>query len=409
MPPVKKRKTRVIESSNLVALLATLAVIAALAILRSVLEPLVIAFFLSFVAMPFLRFGRRIGLPGPVTVAAIVTGLLIILSWGFSLVYFSSVEFIELIPEYENQMRPYVARMFAFFNLPLEALPQTGEPIPWAHIFTNTPIAGYAGSGIGGFVGWAGELLVVLTFLVFILLDRANGSLDHRLRRAFSNGSPGKDIDPILDQIDHEVERYIQVKAGLSLLTAVLMILVLSIHGVPFAVFFGAMGFVLNFIPNVGSIIATIPPIAVAFIQNQGDFISVLPLTLLLLAVQAGIGNIVDPWLMGRSLSLSPTTVLFSLILWNWLWGIPGMVLAVPTAVVLRIILLRIPDLRFIALLMSDEGVDEDEEPRYVTAIDSQIRQLEEMKEDITEDRKESEATTDEAPGIDKVPVFTAE
>lgn len=350
------------RTNSLLVLIAGLATIAALAVLRDVLEPLMIAIFLSFVAMPAIRFGRKLRIPGPLSVIIVISILLFVCGWVISLIYQSTVDFLINIPAYEEQLRPHLYRLFERLDISTSILPPPGEGIPWKRLFTSSTIAGYAGyagTGLGGFLGWAGELLAVLTFLIFILLDRADGSLDRRIIHAFSQG-PAHDaeVTPVLEEINRDIERYIQVKTGISLLTGFLMSMVLSIFGVPFAILFGTVAFVFNFIPNIGSLLATIPPVVVGFV-HLGSFWKTLPLATILIIVQGAVGNFLDPWMMGRSLRLSPTTVLFMLILWNWLWGIPGMVLAVPIAVVTRIILLHIPDLRYIALLMGDEEPDE--------------------------------------------------
>lgn len=356
MAPVDDQR----RTNSLLGILAALGVIAALALLRAVLEPLMIAILLSFVAMPFIRAGRRVGIPGWILVVLVITVLLFGLGWGISLVYESVTDFLRDVPAYESQLRPYLERALRRLEISTDILGPAGEGIPWTTLFTRTPVAGYASSSLGGFLGWSGELLAVLTFLVFILLDRADGSLDRRIAHAFAQGPAAEsDVAPVLEEINTEIERYIQVKTFISLFTGLLVAMVVQIFGVPFAVLFGTVAFALNFIPNIGSILATVPPIVVGFV-HFGAVRPLLPMAIILGCVQIGVGNLLDPWMMGRSLRLSPTTVLFVLVLWNWLWGIPGMVLAVPMTVVLKIILLRIPDLRYLALLMSDEDIPED-------------------------------------------------
>jgi len=336
------------------ALLAALATVGALALLRDVLEPLLIAAFLSFVAMPALRFGRKVGIPSPITVLVVVSVLVVTVINVGALIYVNAWEFVNTLPAYEEQLRPALRPTLELVGVPQEVIELTeGERIPWSRIFTSPPVVGYAGTSLGGLFGWMMEFFLVLLFLIFIMLDRANGALDRRIIAAFEQEG-GEDVGAILGEINRDIERYILVKTGISLLTGVVVAAILTVWGIPFPVLFGAAAFVLNFIPNIGSVLATVPPLVVAYIQ-LGSMVKILPMATILLILQAGVGNFLDPWMMGRSLRLSPITVLFWLILWNWLWGIPGMILAVPMAVVTRIILSRVPGFRVIAWLMSDE------------------------------------------------------
>lgn len=342
------------RTNALLAVPAAAVTVATFALLRDVLEPLMIAAFLSFVAMPALRFGRRLGIPAPITVFVVIAVFLVTCVNVGTLIYVNAWEFVNSLPAYEEQLRPLLRPSLEMIGVPEPVLVLTdGERIPWGRIFTSPPVVGYAGTTFGGLFGWMMEFFLVLLFLIFILLDRANGALDRRIIAAFEQEG-GEDVGSILGEINRDIERYILVKTGISLLTGVLVAMVLTVFHVPFPVLFGAAAFVLNFIPNIGSFLASGPPLVVAYIQ-AGSAWEILPLAVILLVIQGGVGNFLDPWLMGRSLRLSPITVLFWLILWNWLWGIPGMILAVPMAVVTRIILARVPGFRVISWLMSDE------------------------------------------------------
>jgi len=127
--------------------------------------------------------------------------------------------------------------------------------------------------------------------------------------------------------------------------------IVLLIFGVPFAVLFGVLNFLLNYIPTIGSIIGTTLPVLIAALQ----FDSLWPafwLLIILMGLQMLMGNWLEPKLMGTSLGMSPLLVLFALFFWGWLWGIPGMILAVPIMAILQIIFKNIPSLNFLAALM---------------------------------------------------------
>jgi predicted PurR-regulated permease PerM len=114
----------------------------------------------------------------------------------------------------------------------------------------------------------------------------------------------------------------------------------------------GILTFLLNFIPSIGSVVATILPITIAFIQFE-SYLTIFLVAVLLIVVQFTMGNLIDPRVVGDSVNLSPLVVLFSLIFWGWLLGIVGMFLAVPLSVVLKIVFENISDLRFLSVLMS--------------------------------------------------------
>jgi predicted PurR-regulated permease PerM len=152
--------------------------------------------------------------------------------------------------------------------------------------------------------------------------------------------------------INRQIQKYLAVKTVTSLLTGALTVLVLVIFGVDFALLLGFLAFVLNYIPSIGSIVATLIAGLMAFFQF-GNSLTPVWVLLLLGIIQTVIGNFIDPKLMGRTLDLSPLLVIFSLIFWGWLWGVAGMFLAVPLLAVFKIIFENVPSLKFLAVLMS--------------------------------------------------------
>lgn len=127
--------------------------------------------------------------------------------------------------------------------------------------------------------------------------------------------------------------------------------IILYLFGIEFVLVWGVLTFVLNFIPNIGSIIATLLPLSLAVIQLDG-LASVVWLAICLMGIQFLIGNILDPKFVGDRLGISPVTILFALVAWSWMWGLVGMFLAVPLTVLIKIILENIEVLRPISVLM---------------------------------------------------------
>jgi predicted PurR-regulated permease PerM len=156
----------------------------------------------------------------------------------------------------------------------------------------------------------------------------------------------------MLEHIDSDVQKYLAIKTLISLMVGVLTTVVLFIFGVDFAIVFGFLAFLLNYIPNVGSIIAVGLPVVIALLQF-GKFWPVLWIFIIITVLDNIIGNILEPKLMGKGLGLSPLAVLFSLFFWLWLWGIPGMILAVPILAIFKIVASNIPSLKIAEELMS--------------------------------------------------------
>ena len=122
--------------------------------------------------------------------------------------------------------------------------------------------------------------------------------------------------------------------------------------GVLFAVLWGVLTFLLNFIPNIGSMISVVPPVLITLF-HFGSISKTLGVAVALVALQTVVGNFIEPKMMGKGLDLSPLTVLLSLLFWGWMWGIPGMLLSVPLTAAIKIAFEQIDATRPIALMMA--------------------------------------------------------
>jgi AI-2 transport protein TqsA len=152
--------------------------------------------------------------------------------------------------------------------------------------------------------------------------------------------------------IEHQVRHYMSIKLTVSAMTGFLVWLVLALFKLELANVFGILTFLFNFIPSIGSIIATLLPIPIAVAQFQNPW-SILLVVGIPGAIQMIIGNGIEPKLMGKGLNLHPVTILLTLSFWGLLWGIPGMFLAVPITAVIRIILMQFTTLKPIGNLLA--------------------------------------------------------
>jgi AI-2 transport protein TqsA len=182
---------------------------------------------------------------------------------------------------------------------------------------------------------------------VFLLLE-ATG-LPRKLRDAI--GSRRSERLEWFGTVMSEVQRYLALKTLISAMTGLLIAASAWLLGVDFAMLWGVLAFFLNFIPNVGSIIAAVPAVLVALLQHGIG--TALALAAVYIAVNMVIGNLIEPALFGRRLGLSTLVVVLSLVFWGWVWGPVGMFLSVPLAMATKIMLDNTSGYRWVAALMA--------------------------------------------------------
>ena len=194
---------------------------------------------------------------------------------------------------------------------------------------------------------------LILIYLGFLFLEQ--GHFSKKISSLVANEEKEENVSKIIARIRDDIQKYITIKVFTSSLTGLLSFAFLSIMDVDFAGVWGLIIFLLNFIPTVGSIIATIFPALIALAQSDGYtlFFAVLGG---IGVVQLCIGNILEPRLMGSSFNLSPIVILLNLALWGYVWEIPGMFLCVPFLIIVTIILSHFPQTRPIAIILSSDG-----------------------------------------------------
>lgn len=198
--------------------------------------------------------------------------------------------------------------------------------------------------------------LTVTFFLIFIIFEAS--LLPGRIERAWPGGANEK-VQMVRDQIESSVNTYIIVKTGVGVGTAVIAGTIMAIFGIDLWFTWALLTFLLNYVPYIGSLIATVPPIILGLILLEPT--SLLLLTVLLLTNQQMWGNVIETRWAGRALDLSPVVLLLVTAFSFWLWGILGMILAVPFAVIIKIVLENIENTRPIAILLSERAPTIDE------------------------------------------------
>lgn len=337
-------------STAALAILAAVAVAGVLFVTKSVMVPFVLAIFIASIVSPIVDLQvLRFHWPHAIAVLVALLFVLVVVVF-FSLVmayagqqvisaagsYMENTDqLLEGLNERLRKWLPHVnfadfgTRFAEFLNEQkkrfIDGL-QTYVPQLLSHTFGTT-------------VSLFTMIALVTIFVIFLLAGR-----DPRMVR-----------QGIYAEIDQQIRSYISTKVMLSALTGVLVWIVLATLGLQLAAVFALLAFLLNFIPSVGSVIATVLPIPIAVAQFGGDIWRLIAVIAIPGAIQMAIGNGLEPKLMGNELKLHPVVILISLSFWGLLWGPIGMLLAIPIMASLRIVMLRFETTRPMAELLAGE------------------------------------------------------
>ncbi len=317
---------------------------------KALLLPLVIAVALAYLinvlthTMCRLRV-RGFGLPRPVAFLLAIGVIVVSISWVIQLITLNIASVIRVAPEYQENLEALIFRSYGLFGI--EEAPNLQEVLDQIDFRAYLQDIGLAVRGLVSSTG------IIIVYLIFLLVEQR--TLGPKLANLVPDLRRREDVVRLLDRVGADIRKYIGIKVLTSAATGLLSYVVLHLVGVDFASFWAVLIFFLNFIPTIGSIIATAFPSVLALVQfdTLGPFIIAASV---LTSIQVTIGSIIEPKLMGNSLNLSPLVILLSLGLWGAIWGIPGMFLCVPITVIVVIICSYIPSARPIAVLLSGNG-----------------------------------------------------
>lgn len=331
--------------SLLVQLAAFVIVIAGMKAANSLIIPFLLAIFLAIICAPFLFWLKKKGVPetlGLLSILAIVVGIwtLLVLVVGSSLSDFSRD-----VPMYQERLTVLTSGLWSW-------LAQHGLTIDTSGIqeMLNPGkimkfVAGTLNS-LGGILAQA--FLILLTF-VFLLLEAAG--IPNKIR-AIHGGSTSSLTD--YSAITDGVNQYLAIKTGTSFITGVIIYLMLTLQGIDFAILWALLAFLFNFIPNIGSIIAAVPPVLLSLILLGPGGAAITGIGFLV--VNIVIGSVIEPRVMGKGIGLSVLVVFLSLSFWGWILGPAGMLLSVPLTMTVKIALAGNESTRWLALLLGSNS-----------------------------------------------------
>jgi AI-2 transport protein TqsA len=319
---------------------SAIVVISGLKAAGEIILPVLFAGFLSVLCEPAVRGLVRSRVPRVLAVLLVVAVLTGTLIGATAMLGDSVARFTERFPEYQRplqlQIQSAVDRMAGLGIPPPPDVNTLVDPSALVSLVTQT---------LGAVVSVLSRLIVIVITTAFILLETVE--LGAKLQVAFADQ---RDVIRSLSEGVGTVQRYLGIKTMASLATALFVGAFDFAIGLDFYILWGVLAFLLNYVPSIGSIVAAVPPVALALVQlGPGWAIAV---AIAYAAVNLTIGNFIEPRILGRRLGLSPLVVILSLFFWGWVWGPAGMLLSVPMTVVVKLLLEIPPDTRWLAILL---------------------------------------------------------
>lgn len=330
----------------LVAAAAFVVVVAGLRAAQPIVVPFLVSAFVAVICFPPLKWLQERRVPQALALLIVICGMGALILLIVALIGSSVTDLTDRWPEYQKRVVTLKTELVNWLDeRGIDVLDEAGQE--GFDPRRAMQLIGTMLSGVGSV--FSNGLMIVLT-LIFILLE-ASG-FPAKLSAVFGGGS-GQMAK--LEKIQEDVRRYVALKTMLSLCTGVLIGVWLALLGVDYPLLWGFLAFLLNYVPNIGSVIAAIPAVLLALIQPELGLAGALYAALGYVVVNGVIGNVIEPRLMGRGLGLSTLVVFLSLVFWGWVLGPFGMLLSVPLTMIVKIALENTEDLRWVAVLLSSE------------------------------------------------------
>src|SRR5512135_1762648 len=309
----------------------------------SILVPFFLAVFIAVICAPPLFWLQRKGVPKVLALALILVAILMVGFLFGALIGPSLNSFLKSLPEYQERLSTHIAALIGWLREKGVTIPE--EELPRIHPGWVMSLAGNILSALSSVLTHA--FLILLT-VVFILLEAAD--LPKKLRVVLKD--PERSLSTI-EKFSQSAKRYLVIKTLISAAVGVVIWLWLLILGIDYPVLWGTLSFLLNYVPNIGSIIAALPVALLALVQLGVG--SALLTILGFFVVHMVVGNIIEPKLTGKGLSLSTLVVFLSLVFWGWVLGPIGMILSVPMTSLVKIALESYENTQGLAIMLGSD------------------------------------------------------
>lgn len=324
---------------------------ALLKVTQTVSIPITLSILLAFVFYPVLRKMHKLHIPWIVGIAIILVITFVVMTLLVNIFKSSLQAIISAYPKYENKFQ-YV------YELIVEKLdiPYDENSSLFKNLMNSVNVRGFlqniAVSLSSNVISFSKVTMMVMLFFVFLLIELK--TISRKLHIAFPNNESRNRITRIVTRIITDVTHYISIKFLISLLTGILVFAATAAIKMDFAIVWGFIAFLLNFIPSFGSIVSWGVTTAFALIQFFPHWGYAIYVAAIVLFINFTLGNVIEPRWEGSDLGLSPFIILVSLSIWGYIWGFVGMILSVPLMVSIKLICENIPSLEPIAAILGN-------------------------------------------------------
>lgn len=343
----------------LVAAAALVIILAGVKLAGEIVIPFLLSLFISIICSPAIRFMTKRKIPLGIAIALMLILIITLFLFLAGMINNTIKEFTASIPQYKEILQLRIETIKAFtanWNIPLN-LPNVSA----LDSFDPSMVMQLVSRILLSFSNVVSNVFMLLLVVIFMLLE--SPTIKYKIALAFNDGktSFNQEVEHI-SRVVESIIRYLGVKTLMSSLTGISIFIILDIFNVQYAVLWAVLAFLLNYIPNIGSILAAIPIVLQALLLN--GFSDGLAVTIGVMATNMIIGNVLEPRMMGKTLGLSTLVVTLSLMFWGWLLGTVGMLLSVPLTMALKIALESSPNTIRYAVLLGD--VPELEKGKYL-------------------------------------------
>ena len=319
------------------------------------LVEILLAVFIAIVCAPSLYWLQRKGLPSWLALIVVIT-LMLLVAFGFIVLMGSSIS------SFSSNLSQYKKSLTATFQGVLNFLDDTHlverlERVTGQDIVTSignsmdvNRAVQFAGNTVSELGAAFGSAFMISLTAIFILLE-ASG-FQRKLSAMAGESAARSRLN--FDRIVNEVRHYLILKTWMCLLTGTLTGLFLYFMGLDYPFLWGTLAFLLNFIPNIGSIIAAVPAVLLGLVQFGWE--GAVGIIVGYVVINGLVGNFLEPKIFGQGLGLSTLVIFLALIFWGWILGPVGMVLSAPLTMVVKIIAESQSDTRWIAILLSSDA-----------------------------------------------------